>query len=84
MSKDYSDKSLEDIFDSIHRKQAERLLEILDSGGPLTAQEFNAISKFLSDNGISGVTGENKALTDLQEGLAKYETGDVVSMFQPQ
>lgn len=76
----HSDKSMEDIFDLIHRRQAERLLEILESDRDVTAQEFNAINKFLSDNSISGVRGSNKALDSLASGLADYEAGDV-SMF---
>ncbi len=39
------------LLEKIHERQAERMLEILERGEP-TAQELNAITKFLSDNGI--------------------------------
>lgn len=72
--------SMEELFDLIHRKQAETMLEIL-KGGDVSPQALNAINKFLSDNGISGVRGENEALNKLSDGLAAYEEGDNVSMF---
>jgi hypothetical protein len=78
-------KTLEEIFDLIHKKQAERLLAILESDEPVSPQAFNAINKFLSDNNISGVKKENKALTALSDGLDAYEdemSGNI-SMFPP-
>lgn len=72
--------SMEELFNLIHRKQAETMLELLE-GGDVSPQALNAINKFLSDNNISGIKGENKALNNLSEGLAAYEEGDNVSMF---
>lgn len=79
------ERSLEEIFDLIHRKQAERLLEILESDNPVSPQAFNAINKFLTDNNITGVKKDNKALSALSDGLDAYEeelSGNV-SMFPP-
>lgn len=72
---------MEELFDLIHRKQAEKLLEILEGDEPVSPQAFNAINKFLSDNGISGVRGENEAVNKLSEGLAAYQEGDDTSFF---
>lgn len=46
-------RASEDILAQIHNMTAERLLEMLRSGERLTAQEINAISKFLKDNEIT-------------------------------
>lgn len=72
--------NLETLFDQIHRKQAEKMLEILESD-EVSPQALNAINKFLSDNGITGIRGENTALNKLSDGLAAYEEGDNVSLF---
>lgn len=72
--------SMEELFDLIHRKQAETMLKLLEDGD-VSPQALNAINKFLSDNGINGVRGENKTLNKLSEGLAAYEEGDNVSFF---
>jgi len=73
--------TMSELFDLIHRKQAEKLLEILEGDEPVSPQAFNAINKFLSDNAVSGVKGENKALNSLSQGLAAYEEGDTGNMF---
>lgn len=67
------EKKMEDIFELIHRKQAERLLELLEGDAPLTAQEFNAISKFLSDNNVTGVKETNPGLQRLDAGFTAFE-----------
>lgn len=43
----------EEMMNEIHRLQAQAMLERLKSGEELTAQEFNAITKFLKDNEIT-------------------------------
>lgn len=73
-------RTLEELFDLIHRKQAEGILAILERGD-VTAQEINAINKFLADNNVTGVKGENKALKKLSDGLAAYEQSDNVVGF---
>lgn len=65
--------TMEELFDLIHRKQAEGMLELLKRGD-LTAQEMNAINKFLSDNNVTGVKSENAALKNLSDGLAAFES----------
>lgn len=72
--------SLDELFDLIHRKQAEGMLDLLERGD-LTAQEMNAISKFLSDNNVTGIKGENTALKKLSEGLAAFEESSNVVGF---
>lgn len=71
------EQPLEDVFDLIHRKMADRLLELLEGDEPLTAQELNAISKFLSDNNITGIRDKNKGLSKLSEGFAAYAQSTV-------
>lgn len=51
-------RASEDLLAKIHAKTAQRLLEMLESGEPLTAQEINAISKFLKDNDITATAEE--------------------------
>lgn len=51
-------RASEDLLALIHAKTAQRLLEMLESGEPLTAQEINAISKFLKDNDITATAEE--------------------------
>lgn len=51
-------RASEDVLALIHAKTAQRLLEMLESGEPLTAQEINAISKFLKDNDITATAEE--------------------------
>ena len=51
-------RASEDLLAMIHVKTAQRLLEMLESGEPLTAQEINAISKFLKDNDITATAEE--------------------------
>lgn len=74
-----SEKSMEGIFALIHRKQAERLLEILESGEPLTAQEFNSISKFLSDNNVTGIKETDAGLKALSDGFAAFDSSKPIS-----
>lgn len=74
-------RTMQDLFDLIHRKQAEGMLDLLQRGD-LTAQEMNAINKFLSDNNVTGVKGENTALNKLSAGLAAYEQSDNVVAFK--
>lgn len=64
--------SMDDVFDMLHRKQAERLLAYLEDGD-VPPPVFNAINRFLADNGITGVRGENEAVTKLSDGLDEYE-----------
>lgn len=66
--------TLEKLFDLIHRKQAESLLALIERGD-LTAQEYNSISKFLSDNNITGLRNSNPSLGKLAEGLKAFEEG---------
>lgn len=73
--------TLEELFDLIHRKQAEGMLKRLEEGA-LTAQEWNAINKFLSDNNVTGVKGENAALKKLSDGLDAFEQSDNVIGFR--
>lgn len=72
------DRKMEDIFALIHRKQALKLLEILESEEPLTAQELNAISKFLSDNNVTGIKETDAGLKSLSDGLAAFESGSTI------
>lgn len=51
-------RASEDLLAMIHAKTAQRLLEMLESGEQLTAQEINAISKFLKDNDITATAEE--------------------------
>ena len=51
-------RASEDLLALIHVKTAQRLLEMLESGEQLTAQEINAISKFLKDNDITATAEE--------------------------
>ena len=74
---------MKELFDLIHRKQAETMLKMLEEGD-VSPQALNAINKFLSDNNISGVPKDNAALKRLSDGLAAYEEGDNVSMFPSQ
>jgi hypothetical protein len=67
-------KTMQELFDLIHRGQAEKMLEALD-GEDISPQMLSAINKFLADNGVSGVKGENKAISSLSAGLAAYEEG---------
>jgi hypothetical protein len=76
-------RSLEELFDLIHRKQAEGILEILERGD-VTAAEINAINKFLADNNVTGIKGENKALNKLSDGLAAFEREGNVTSFRRQ
>lgn len=74
-------RSLEELFDLIHRKQAENILALLE-GGTLSAQEMNAINKFLSDNNVTGVKKSNKALQSLTDGLDAYNKSGNVTSFR--
>lgn len=81
----YENKSLEDIFDLIHRKQAEKLLALLDDDDrEITPQELNAITKFLSDNNITGVRGGNSGLKKLSDGFEAFQSGYVAPTRTPQ
>jgi CO dehydrogenase/acetyl-CoA synthase epsilon subunit len=71
---------MDQLFDLIHRKQADAMLEILESG-EVTPQALNAINKFLADNSITGIRGKNKGLTALEKGLAAYDSDDNVTAF---
>lgn len=51
-------RASEDLLALIHVKTAQRLLKMLESGEQLTAQEINAISKFLKDNDITATAEE--------------------------
>jgi len=66
------EQTLEQLFDSIHRKQAEGMLKLLEKGG-LAASEMNAINKFLADNNVTGIKNDNPGLKKLSEGLAAFE-----------
>jgi|TARA_R110001606_G_scaffold388303_2_gene553533 hypothetical protein len=76
-----SKRSLEELFDLIHLKQAEHILSLLESG-ELTAQEINAINKFLSDNSVTGVKKSNKSLQNLSAGLDKFNQSGNVAEFR--
>ena len=65
--------TMEDLFDMIHKGQAENMLKILQSG-VVSSAEMSAINKFLSDNNITGVRGSNKTLNKLEAGLAAYDS----------
>ena len=76
-----SELTLEQLFDLIHKKQAETMLKMLEDGD-VSPQALNAINKFLSDNNVTGIKAENGALKKLSDGLKAYEEGDnVTSMF---
>ena len=72
-----NETSMEELFDKIHRMQAENIVKLLESGD-LSASEINAINKFLSDNNITGVRGSNKTLNRLSEALAAYDSNENV------
>lgn len=74
-------KTMEELFDLIHRKQAESMLELLE-GGIVSAQEWNAINTYLRQNNITGVKGENEALNKLSDGLAAFDEHDNVHVFR--
>jgi len=74
-------RSLEELFDLIHRKQAEGMLTLLEQGG-ITAQEMNAINKFLADNNITGIKNDNPALQKLTDGLKSFDESDNVTQFR--
>lgn len=76
-----SERTLEELFDLIHRKQAEAMLSLLE-GGELSAQEMNAINKFLADNNVTGIKADNTGLKKLSDGLAAYEQQDNVTQFK--
>ena len=65
-------KSLEDMFDLIHRMHATQILKRLKKGN-LSAAEMNAVSKFLSDNNITGVRNSNDALKKLEDFFSAYD-----------
>lgn len=69
-------KSMEELFDLIHRKQAEGILDLLKRG-ELSASELNAINKFLSDNNITGIRGSNKTLNKLSAAAEAYDADNV-------
>lgn len=77
-----SELSLEQLFDKIHRQQAEAMLKILQTGEDIPPSAFSAINKFLSDNQITGLRDSNKTLDALANGLEAYEQGDNVAQFQ--
>lgn len=64
--------TMEELFDLIHRKQAESLLKLLEAGD-LTPPMYSAINKFLSDNNISGVRNKDSTLNKLSDGLDAFE-----------
>ncbi|WP_432473740.1 hypothetical protein [Amphritea sp. HPY] len=76
-----SERTMESLFDLIHRKQAEAILEILENGG-VTAQELNAINKFLADNNITGIKSDNAGLKKLSDGLDEFDQYDNVAVFK--
>jgi hypothetical protein len=76
-----SQRSLEELFDLIHRMQAENILALLQSGS-VSAQEMNAINKFLADNNITGIKKSNKSLQSLTKGLDDYNKSGNVTSFR--
>ena len=73
-------KSMQELFDLIHRGQAEKMLEALERDD-VSPQMLSAINKFLADNNVSGIKGENKAVNSLSAGLAAYEGGTSDAIF---
>lgn len=78
----------EDLLKMVHRliseDMANRLKTATEVGGtPLTAVEWNAITKFLRDNGIEPDPAE-KPLDSLLDGLDDFdEHGNVIKMTTP-
>ena len=75
------ERSLEDLFDLIHKKQATVMLEMLESG-EVQASTLGAINRFLSDNNITGVRGKDKGAQKLAEGLKKFNEQSNVAVFR--
>lgn len=77
-----SEIALEDLFDKMHRLQAETFITALEKG-EVSPQMHNAINKFLSDNNVTGIKAENSSLKKLSDGLAAYEEGDNIHNIFP-
>lgn len=76
-----NEHTLEELFDLIHRKQAESMLTLLQ-GEVVTAQEWNAINKFLADNNVTGIKKDNAGLKKLSDGLDAFDNQSNVTQFR--